>query len=522
MKYAISPDGKFVPNRLMLPEVPVTVKTAYGQLVGKTDQYGVTIFLGIPYAKAPVGHLRWRPPVALEPSNAVIQCFNFGPTPVQRITPFEESSYTPQGEDCLSLNIWTRDVNVKGKAVMVFIYGGSFVGGGTADPLYNGENFVRRNDIVIVTINYRVGVLGFLNLTEFGGSRYADSPNLGLLDQILALKWVRENISKFGGNPNCVTIFGESAGAASVSLLMTMPDAKGLFQKAIAESGTNYWVRRDVNYSKQVANTFIKLTGAKSIKDLLALSTDEIRTYGAQLHDMYFPNETYCFPLVDGRSIPIYPPEAQKNGAAADIKLLTGTNEDEVYFWKPYMQDFIRDATTFGNVTYKLMGLKIEKHQDIINQFLTMPRTLNTSEQIPEIALVTELGFRMPVIKMAEAQSKYNDTYMYYFRWKSPVAGNKSIHVSELPFVFYNLNIPSEAQWVGKESDLPASLAADMQDAWVAFAVTGNPSHIYIPEWPNYDVIKRATMIIDDKKWEVVYDPGKAERILLDYLFKDI
>jgi para-nitrobenzyl esterase len=505
---------------VLQPDTEITAKTQYGDVIGKKDRYGITIFKGIPFAKQPVGKLRWKAPQSPEYHSEPIRAFEFGKTSIQPVDPVEVSSTLPQGEDCLTLDVWARDVQTKGKPVMVFIHGGSYLAGGSNDPLYDCEQFARRADVVMVSVNYRVNTLGFLNLVEFGGSEYADSANLGMLDQVQALKWIRENIVGFGGEPNNVTIFGESCGAGSVSVLMGMPAAQGLFQKVIAESGSAALMKRDPEYSKQVARDFIKLVGAKTMDDLLALSPDQIRAYQGKLGDMYMPNETFCFPFVDGKNIPVDPYVSIKNGLDSGVKLLIGTNQDEVNYWKLYMGDaFYKGAVDgFGKATYKAAGLDIDKHKSEIDKYYKSINSLNPTEKHPDVNLVNDLGFRMPAIKMAEFQSQYNDAYMYYFKWKSPVPGVGSSHAMELPFVFHNMNVADD-EWIGRKP-LPENLADNMQDAWIAFAANGNPSILQATAWKKYDPNgERATMFINDKKWELVSDPGKQERLLLDPLY---
>ncbi|SDD59770.1 carboxylesterase/lipase family protein [Sporomusa acidovorans] len=507
---------------VLQPDTEVTAKTQYGDVIGKRDRYGIAIFKGIPFAKQPVGNLRWKAPQSPEYHSEPIKAFEFGKTSIQPVdtSPYMAASTLPQGEECLTLNIWTRDIQAQNKPVMVFIHGGSYLGGGSGDPYYDLEQFARRADVVMVSINYRVNTLGFLNLEEFGGSEYADSANLGMLDQVQALKWVRENIAGFGGNPNNVTIFGESCGAGSVSVLMGMPSAQGLFQKVIAESGSAGLINRDPEHSKQVARDFIKLTGAKTMDDLLALSPDQIREYQTKFAEMNVSSEQYCFPLVDGRNIPVDPFISIKNGLDSGVKLLIGSNQDEINYWKIYMGDsFYKGAVDgFGKATYKAAGLDLDKHKIEIDRYYKLKNSLNPKEKHPDVNLVNDLGFRMPAIKMAEFQAQYNDAYMYYFKWKSPVRGMGSSHAMELPFVFHNLNVQDD-NWLGRQP-LPEGLADNMQDAWIAFAATGNPSIPQAPVWKKYDPNgDRATMAIDDKKWELVSDPGRQERLVLDPLY---
>ena len=209
---------------------PCKVKLRQGIYNGFVDEQGIQTWQGIPYAKPPVGNLRWRAPEKLEAGNKEFDAKNFGYSAIQEEDETEYASLLPQSEDCLTLNIWTRGVEGK-KPVMVFIHGGAFIVGGSGDPIYNGSKLAA-HDVVVVTINYRLNIFGFMNFAEIDPA-FEDTGYLGIKDQVAALDWVKENISAFGGDPDNVTIFGESAGAASVMLLMVLPQAKGLFQKVI-------------------------------------------------------------------------------------------------------------------------------------------------------------------------------------------------------------------------------------------------------------------------------------------------
>lgn len=216
---------------------PVALSIPQGTYRARPARESVLAFLGVPYARQPVGERRWREAEPPPASSLTVDAYTFGPTAYQPRDENERASFQPQGEDCLTLNIWTRGPQPARRPVLVFIHGGANVSGGTADPLYDGHNFVRDNDVVLVSINYRLGPFGFLDLSEVGGRAYARSRNLGLLDQLAALRWVRANIAAFGGDASNITVFGESAGGSAIMRLLGMPLAKGLFDKAIIESG---------------------------------------------------------------------------------------------------------------------------------------------------------------------------------------------------------------------------------------------------------------------------------------------
>ena len=250
------------------------VKTRYGTFNGFVDERGVKTWLGIPFAQPPVGKLRWQAPQPLKPTNKTFDAKKFGAAAVQSVDPTEEASaYSVQSEDCLTLNIWTRGAG-KNKPVMVFIHGGGFSVGGSVEPLYNGKNISAAHDVVIVTLNYRLNVFGFMNFGAIDSS-FEDSGYLGLKDQVAALQWVKENIAEFGGNPDNVTVFGESAGSISVMLLMVIPAAKNLFQKAIPQSANSY-MNNTTEHSAEVATTYMELGNAKTMRDMMKKSAAEL------------------------------------------------------------------------------------------------------------------------------------------------------------------------------------------------------------------------------------------------------
>ena len=240
------------------------IKCLNGIFLGKNND-NIISYKGIPFAKPPIKNLRWHPPESCENSNNIYEAYYFQKCPIQSEDPGEVSSFYEISEDCLYLNIWKYNNNIKNKPVMVFIHGGAFGWGGTIDPLYDGHNFIKAHkDIILVTITYRVSILGFLDLTQIkGGENFKESPNLGLLDQIQALKWINQNIENFGGDKNNVTIFGESSGGSSVTLLPLIKGSKGLFKRIISQSGSFTWcINRETG--KSLVNKLKKILSKKN------------------------------------------------------------------------------------------------------------------------------------------------------------------------------------------------------------------------------------------------------------------
>jgi len=495
--------------------------TQYGQFAGQLGENGVISFLGVPYAKQPVGDLRWKEAVPMEPSDQRYEANAFGHTAIQPIDELEQASLTEQGEDCLSLNVWTKDVTTQ-KPTMVFIHGGANVSGGSADSLYNGENFVESNDVVMVTFNYRLGPFGFLDLSEIGGAEYANSRNLGVLDQLAALKWVKENISSFGGDPDNITVFGESAGGSAIIRLMATPLSDGLFQRAIIESGgpANLKVagNKDVDetvQSKLIAQTFLEVTGKTTIEELKELSAEEIEDYSNELADALGDTMDVSTwgAKADDYAVPLDVFQAIKNGEGSDVEVLIGTNEDEMNYFKlydwPTIESDLGDEYAGGTIMGKTMG----------ENTAAADRYIASQEGNPQkyTDFAGEFWLRQPSMIFAELQSKYNNVYMYFWTWDSKVPGLGACHAVELPFVFGNLEDVSAIRYAGTE--LPVELSQKTQAMWTNFAREGNPSIEGEVAWPKYNMDTRATMVINDSPLKVVNDPKPEGRQYLRDMF---
>ncbi len=496
------------------------VTTPYGQYEGTVQNSGVLSFLGVPYAKQPTGDLRWKEAEPLEQSDDLLKCHEYGNTPIQVSDEFEQASATKQGEDCLTANIWTRDTSGK-KPTMVYIYGGGYVSGGTADPLYHGENFVENNDVVMVSINYRLGPFGFLDLSEIGGKEYEHSRNLGLLDQIAGLKWVKENIASFGGDPDNITVFGESAGASSIMRLMSSDLSKGLFQKAIIESGGNASIKHvgdkkvdRIKQSQYVAKKFLETTGKKDMQGLLELSAEEVQSYADQLADHLGDDldlTTWgCVP--DGYAVPydVYGNISKGNGK--DVSILIGTNADEINYFKlydPNLEKSLEEEYQGGTT----LGRDFSKNKKYADAYI------EAKKEDPQkyTDFCSEYEIRQPSLIFAEIQAAYNDVYMYQWAWKSQVEGLGAAHAVELPFVFGTFDSVTAKRTAG--DDLPRALSLKVQAAWAAFAAKGNPTIEGETEWPKFHQKDRHTMVIDDSPWKVVSDPMPEGRNYLRPMF---
>jgi para-nitrobenzyl esterase len=479
---------------------------------------GVARFAGIPFAKAPVGELRFRAPVAAEPWEGVRDALHFGAVSPQNPSMMDAlfgGEAEVWDEDCLHLNVWTTcpGDTTANRPVMVWIHGGGFEMGSGSSPLYHGEHFAR-SGVVFVSINYRLGSLGFLELGHLDGS-FAGSGNAGLLDQVEALRWVRDNISAFGGNPQDVTVFGESAGAMSVSLLMCMPDAAGLFHKAIAQSGS-LAAAKSPEQAVSDTNEFMAEAGATNLEELQALPVaellaahskmalarlsvpeDVIERFGSPLAVLAFR------PVADGRIVPADPLSAVAAGSAAGIPLVIGTNLEE---WKLFAL-LMAPTETMEALANRLALLSDDPEEALAAYTAEHPEAPPAAL---EQALLTDYVFRIPACALADAQSAHAPVRQYRFDWRSPAFGGLlgAAHAVEIPFVFDMVEDHRLHVLVGAEA--PAGLARSMHSAWVATAVTGSPETAET-SWPTVDSPGRPVLCLDEET-VIRHDPEGGTR----------
>jgi para-nitrobenzyl esterase len=492
-----------------------TLDTTSGPVRGAEDG-PVLRFAGIPYAAPPVGELRFRPPQPPPPWEEVRDATEFGPIAPQNpdmMNMFLGVEREPIDEDCLYLNVWTPSVEGK-RPVMVWIHGGAFILGSGSNFMYPGRTFAERGDVVMVTINYRLGELGFLELGWLDPG-YAGSGNNGILDQIAALRWVRDNIAAFGGDPDDVTIFGESAGGMSVATLLAAPDAEGLFHKAIAQSGAAQSLAT-VEQAERVARDYVARLHVETVDDLRALPIAELLAVQAALMAKAMTDTAGLLeegamsglpfrPIGDGRAVPASVLAAVRSGSATGVPLLIGTTRDE---WKLFA---LMDPEVVDD---RVLRRRLEALTGDADKALAVYGEAHPGLEPPEVfgAVLTDLAFRYPAVQLAEAQAATGTpAFVYLFTWASPVMGGAlgSCHAIELPFVFGHVDNPLLAAFVGV--DPPADLATRVQSAWISFAREGVPTAAGLPEWPPYDPDRRATMELG-LECRVVDDPGAAER----------
>ena len=497
----------FLPEKVFAAD-NCTVKTRYGTFNGFVDERGVKTWLGIPYTQPPIGKLRWQAPQPLKPTNKTFDAKKFGASALQEYDELEEASKNVQSEDCLTLNIWTRGKK-KNLPVMVFIHGGAFQSGGSSDPLYNGSNLAAANDVVIVTINYRLHVFGFVNFGAIDSS-FEDSGYLGIKDQVAALQWVKENIAEFGGNPDNVTIFGESAGAVSVMLLMVIPSAKNLFQKAIPQSANSYMHSTPDNF--QVAELYMDFGGAKNMRDMMKKSSAELAQLFEKIKSARIAESVMDYlPICDGKFIPREPFKALKTGDARGIKFLTGTTADEWHYWfllhgENFFKMFRDDPKKISPV---MMKYNLRTPEEIYRAWLK--NRPDTEENFAEF--VNQADWRVGQELSAEYQSNFDDVYYYLFSQPSSDEKLRSCHAIDLPFTFNN-----------PDSDLepnpPQNFVKQVQASWVSFAATGNPNNEFIPHWEKYSADNRQTMELNSKGCVLHKDLNTQNLNALRYVYE--
>lgn len=487
---------------------PLVAATTAGAVRG-AHEGSTTRWLGIPYAAAPLGPLRFRAPQPAVSWEGIREANKFGP-----VAPQQANKLIPipagieMSEDCLSLNIWAPAgaSSDNPKPVMLWVHGGAYFIGFSAQPVYNGAELAANGDVVVVTINYRLGALGWLDFRPYETDEHPFEVNLGLKDVVAALHWVRENIANFGGDPNSVTLFGESAGAAIVTTLMTTPHTEGLFHRAIAEStpATSVYTEK---HSEPVSEAFLKLAGinkkdaARQLRDIPA---SDLASHTMALLDHVAVNTpgTVAFaPLIDGDLIAEFPLDVFRAGRQHKIPLIVGSNRDEAALFKMMKSPLMPMSKEGVQGMFRQVSAGDGESSEALEQRITAAYPKFPTQQ-GCMQISTDAGFRMPGVWVAEAHSQHAPTWMYRFDQATPLfklLGLGAPHSMELAYVFGTLPKKISLKAIGFELGglkTARKISARMQSRWLAFGQSGNPNTTE-HSWPQYDASNRSTLIIN-------------------------
>jgi para-nitrobenzyl esterase len=501
----------------------VVVETAYGKVLGGSES-GVSIFRGIPYAGRVSGDRRFRRPAPLQPWTGVRDALRLGPPSLQ---PGRQATATEPApaEDCLVLNVWTPAADDRRRPVMFYSHGGGFVTGSGGSRGQDGANLARNFDVVVVETNHRLGLLGFLYLDEVGGEAYAGSGNNGVLDIVDGLRWVRQNIGAFGGDPSNVMIFGESGGGAKTSALYAMPGAAPFFNKASIESGPGVHMMTRETAAETTARLLKEMNLAPGEwRRLLEASTADLLTLQAKFPPVA-PDQTVrprgrgaapvgFSPVVDGVALPSHPFDPAAPAVSRDKPLMVGWNEDEFTFFASQSRDASWVGSDLGGLRAKLEPRFGADTARIVDTFRQSRPSASPADIYVAVQSVTMMGLGSIEIAERKAAQGGAPVYLYNFGYKSEakVPGTDypmgAPHAADIAFKFNNVSTPSSFSGARPERLVASHNMAEM---WTTFARTGRPAAAGQPDWPAYDLVRRPLMRID-AACEVIYDRYAAER----------
>ena len=518
----------FLPRRhawSAVPSEPV-VDTISGKISGAAVD-GVAAFKGIPYGASTAGANRFMPPQKPAPWGGMREAVNWaGHAPQaffgQRRPEVSRLSGTPDtvpvSEDCLTLNVWTPALDGGKRPVMVWFHGGAFSYGSANTPRTAGTNLARRGDVVVVTVNHRLNIFGFLDLAALGGEGFAHSANAGVLDLVAALEWVRDNIANFGGDPGNVTIFGQSGGGGKVSTLLAMPAAKGLFHRAIVMSGAGIRMAEHERATKLAdavldevglkANQLGKLQALPFERLLAAIepAQKKLAPVGFRLLDRYGFG-----PVVEGHDLPHHPFDPTAPDLSDDVPVMVGGTRDENALFLASDDAVWNRTLSEDELKTRVAKVAGSNTDTVLALYRRMHPGMNPAELLIEITTDSNFWVRSILLAERKAAKGKAPVYMYSFNWRTPVLDGKLMapHAIDVPFVFDTLDA------VGITGHVPAAaaIAAAESMTWASFARAGTPDNKAIPHWPAYTAADRATMMIDTE-WSVENDPKRAARLL--------
>ncbi len=499
-----------------------SVETASGTVRGSVVEATLE-FRNIPYAASTAGANRFRPPQPVAAWTGTRDCTVFaGKAPQAGLRPATrpelenfsgEADPSPETEDCLTLNVWTPGTGGK-RPVMVWFHGGAFAYGNANTPRTRGSRLAAKNDVVVVTVNQRLNIFGHLDVSAIGGD--AHSGNAGTLDMVAALEWVRDNIAMFGGDPGCVTIFGESGGGAKVSTLLAMPSARGLFHRAIIQSGAAVRLRTRER-ALALTECVLRHLGVGTLEQLRAVPVAQllaaVEPASAALGASPFPLfDRYPFgPVVDGDVLPAQPFDPVASAVCADVPVLIGDMKTETANFLAVVDKVWDRTLTEPEMRQLVQAIAGADTNRVLDVYGRLYPAMNPAERL--IAVTTDCNFRIRSLVLAQRRAALNraPVWMYSFEWETPVLGGKLMapHAMDVPFVFNTLDLTNATGG----SAAAQALSDTMSAVWAAFARNGRPEHASIPAWPAYDASTRATLVLDTA-CRIENDPRGDERRL--------